>query len=514
MVTLSDEEFRELQAQIHSQKSLNNDLQDTINTLRQTVQSLSESAAKSAATIAELNATIAQLQETIRQLNERLNKDSHNSSKPPSSDGYRKPNPHSLRKKTNKKQGAQPGHEGKAMKAYTEPDRIVPHVPSQCVGCPRLQTCMEERAKVRESRTTVDIKIVRDVVRHDAIDMPCCPCHGGSDFQGVFPAKLKAYQQYGENLQAFVVTLSTIGAVSESRIQEILSGAFAIPLAIGTIQNFIRRCADGLELIVTGQIRKEVLESAAAHADETGCRVNKHLGWIHTFCNEDAVFLGFSFKRGKKGIVEVGVIPDFKGILVHDFWGAYWKISGVEAHAVCCAHLLRELKGLYENDPEHQKWANLFGKLLIKALASVRRAKAAGKDHLSESTIKRYEAIYDSTLRWAHSLNPMPEQPAEKKKGRPRKGKALCLIERLENHKAEVCRFLTDFRVPFSNNLAERSFRHVKNKAKVSGCFRTETGIKDYCTIMSFVGTAKKHGKNGFTSLLNAISGNPAYIYA
>lgn len=509
MVMLSDEEYRNFMAQ----KSLINDLLETIAGLRATVQSLSESADKSAATIAELNATIAQLQETIRQLNERLNKDSHNSSKPPSSDGYKKPNPHSLRKKTDKKQGAQPGHEGKAMKAYTKPDRTVPHVPSQCNGCPRLQTCMKERAHIRESRTTVDVKIVRDVVKHDVIDMSCCPCHEGNDLYGVFPAELKAYQQYGENLQSFVVTLSTIGAVSVSRIQEILHGAFDIPLATGTIQNIIHRCANGLESIVNGRIREEVLASAVAHADETGCRVNKHLGWIHTFCNDMGVLLGFSFKRGQKGIVEVGVVPEFKGILEHDFWGAYWKISGVSAHAVCCAHLLRELIGLYENNPEQQKWANLFRRLLIQELESVERAKAAGKDKLSESTIKKYLSRYDGILHWAHSLNPLPEQPEKKKKGRPKKGKALCLIERLENHKAEVCRFLTDFRVPFSNNLAERSFRHVKNKAKVSGCFRTETGIKDYCTIMSFVGTAKKHGKNGFTSLLNAISGNPAYIY-
>lgn len=87
-------------------------------------------------------------------------------------------------------------------------------------------------------------------------------------------------------------------------------------------------------------------------------------------------------------------------------------------------------------------------------------------------------------------------------------------MERLDNYKASVFLFIKNFIVPFDNNQAERDVRMVKVKTKVSGCFRTEDGARDYLKIMSYVGTANKQGINAYEAIRKAISGYPDFIFA
>ena len=184
-------------------------------------------------------------------------------------------------------------------------------------------------------------------------------------------------------------------------------------------------------------------------------------------------------KRGNAGMEQCGVLPEFKGI--------------------------------DENHPE-QKWASAFIDLLLEMKKVKDKAVEKGKDFLSYYHYHKFDKKYDELIEQARKENPLPET-AEKKRGRKKKGKILALVERLANYKVPVCLFIHNFNVPFDNNQAERDLRMIKVKTKVSGCFRTEEGARDYRKIMSYVGTAHKQGHNAYQAIKNAISGHPDFIF-
>ena len=432
-----------------------------------------------------LTATIAELNQTIQELKEQLNKNSKNSSKPPSSDGFKKPAPKSLRKPSGKKVGGQNGHQGTHLSVITAPDEIVKHMPSACEGCPHYQIC-NGTACIAEKRHVIDAVVTVNVTEHQALELPICMLYGDTR-RGAFPSDVKAAVQYGENLQALAVALNTVGAVSIKRTHEILSGVFNIPIATGTISSMVKRCADSLSETV-GKIKDKMIGSA----------------------NCEYTYLDISPKRGTAGMGQYGVLPEFKGIAMHDCWASYWNYPDVQ-HAVCCAHLLRELTGIDENHPE-QKWASAFIDLLVEMKKVKDKAIEKGKDSLSYYHYHKFDKKYDELIEQARKENPLPVT-TKKKRGRKRKGKILAMVERLANYKASVCLFIHNFMVPFDNNQAERDLRMIKVKTKVSGCFRTEEGARDYLKIMSYIGTAHKQGYNAYKAIKNAISGHSDFIF-
>jgi len=450
---------------------------------------------------------ITQLNQTIQELKEQLNKNSKNSSKPPSSDGFKKPAPKSLRKPSGKKAGGQNGHQGTHLAVITAPDETIKHMPFACEGCPHYQMC-KGTACIAEKRHVIDAVVEVNITEHQLLEIPVCMLHGDTR-KGSFPENVKAAVQYGENLQALSVALNTIGAVSIKRTHEILSGVFNIPISTGTISSMVKRCADGLNDTVD-KIKQRMKESALGHFDETGTRVDKKLWWVHNASNCEYTYLDISPKRGFNGMEQCGVLPEFKGIAMHDCWASYWNYTDA-GHAVCCAHLLRELTGIIENYPE-QKWASAFIDLLLEMKKVKDKAVEKGKDSLSYYHQHKFDKKYDELIEQARNENPLPET-TEKKRGRKKKGKILALVERLEKYKASVCLFIHNFMVPFDNNQAERDIRMIKVKTKVSGCFRTEEGARDYLKIMSYIGTAHKQGYNAYEAIKNAISGNPDFIF-
>ena len=471
-----------------------------VNTLNASLNSLQQSFDAQTALIAQLN-------QTIQELKEQLNKNSKNSSKPPSSDGFKKPAPKSLRKPSGKKVGGQKGHQGTFLSVLSDPDKIVKHMPSACEGCPHYKMC-KGTACVAEKRHVIDAVVTVNVVEHQLLEIPICMLHGDTR-KGNFPNDVKATVQYGENLQALSVALNTVGAVSVKRTHEILSGVFNIPIATGTISNMIKRCADAVSETVN-RIKQKVTESNLGHFDETGIRVDKKLWWVHDASNCEFTYLDISPKRGYLGMEQCGVLPLFHGIAMHDCWASYWSYEDCQ-HAVCCAHLLRELTGIAENHPE-QKWASAFIDLLLEMKKVKDKAVEVGKETLSYYHYHKFDKRYDELIKQAREENPLPVT-TEKKRGRKKKGKILALVDRLDNYKASVCLFIHNFMVPFDNNQAERDLRMIKVKTKVSGCFRSEEGARDYLKIMSYIGTAHKQGHNAYDAIRKAISGCPDFIF-
>lgn len=368
---------------------MNTQLQMQVNALNASLNSLQQSFDAQTALITQLN-------QTIQELREQLNKNSKNSSKPPSSDGFKKPAPKSLRKPSGKKVGGQEGHQGTYLSVISDPDEIVKHMPSACEGCPHYKMC-KGTACVAEKRHVIDAVVTVNVVEHQLLEIPICMLHGDTR-KGSFPNDVKATVQYGENLQALSVALNTVGAVSVKRTHEILSGVFNIPLATGIISNMVKRCADAVSETVN-RIKQKVADSSLGHFDETGTRVDKKLWWVHDASNCEFTYLDISPKRGYLGMEQCGVLPLFHGISMHDCWASYWSYEDCQ-HAVCCAHLLRELTGIAENHPE-QKWASAFIGLLIKMKKVKDKAVEAGKETLSYYHYHKFDKRYDELIKQA-----------------------------------------------------------------------------------------------------------------
>ena len=432
-----------------------------VNITEEFVRYLMEQNASLSDQVAELTATVKELNQTIKELKEQLNKNSKNSSKPPSSDGLKKPAVNknkSLRESSRKKQGAQEGHDGVHLSVISEPDHIEDHMHSDCTGCPHRAKCLS-KACIKETRHEVDAVVTVDVTAHNLIEVRECLLHGGVK-TGSFPENIKATVQYGKNLQAMVVAFNTVGAVSINRTHEILSSVFNIPLATGTIKNMVTRCAESLKDTYE-RIRLKMIMLGLIHCDETGSRVDGKTCWVHVASDQDYTYLTINQKRGQIGMDAADVLPHARGIIVHDCWGSYWKYQ----------------------------------------------------DEVSYYHRHKFDMEYDAIIKTAYEENPLPETPA-KKRGRKKKSKVLNLICRLENYKESVCLFIKNLCVPFDNNQAERDLRMVKVKTKVSGCFRSEEGAQEYLTIMSYIGSARKHGINAFAAIREALNGNPDIIFS
>jgi len=474
------------------------------------VHSLTESNAALNETIKSLQETIQDMQETIKELRHQLGQNSQNSSKPPSSDGFNKPKPQSLRAKSGKKQGGQPGHPGAHMAIPHEPDEIKKHLPGKCLSCPHLSECVLKNTvfACEEKRYEVNAVITTKVTEHQTVCVKSCPCSGDA-LVGTFPENIRTYVQYGDSVSVLVGLLSTYGAVSANRIHVILGSLLGVSLSTGTITTMVSKCAQKVGNTLE-TIKSMLVGSSVAHFDETGTDVNGKTIWVHNSSTAELTYQTISTKRGQQGMEDNGVLSGFTGTAVHDCWAPYWKYPNV-THSVCNAHLLRELTSIEQYSPDH-KWAPAFKALLRSMKKAKDQEVAKGKTKLSEQCRLEFDAEYDRLMKIADEECPIPSESSEKKKGRKKKGKERSLIERLKAFKASVCLFIDDFSVPFDNNQAERDVRNVKTKTKVSGCFRTENGAQNYLDVMSYISTGKKHGVSAYDALTAAFSGNAEIV--
>ena len=459
---------------------------------------------------AALTETIKQLQETIKELQRQLNQNSQNSSKPPSSDGFNKPKPQSQRQKSGKPQGGQKGHSGKHMAIPHDPDEIQAHLPKKCLSCPHLNKCVTNGHVFTcgEKRYEVNAVITTKVTEHQSLQVTSCPCSGEA-LTGEFPEGIKAYVQYGDSITVLVGLLSTYGAVSTMRIHVLLGSLLGVSLSTGTISSMVSKCAQKVGGVLQ-TIKTMLVGADVANFDETGTDVNGKTIWVHNSSTADLTYQTINKKRGQPSMEDNGVLPDFKGTAVHDCWSPYWRYTDIN-HAVCCAHLLRELTGVEQYSPEH-KWAPEF-KTLLRAMKKARdKAVTKGKTELSRYYHHKFDLEYDRIMKLADEECPISPDQHSNIMGRKKKGKERALIERLITLKPSVCLFTKDFRVPFDNSQAERDVRNVKPKTKVAGCFRTESGAQDYLDVMSYIRTGRKHGVSAYKALTAAFAGNAGIV--
>lgn len=447
--------------------------------------------------IARQDQQIAALTARVQALEARLAKDSHNSSKPPASDGLAKKTK-SQRHATGRPNGGQPGHPGATLRPAAHPDQVEEHFPRTCRGCGAALVLVPESS--RERRQVHDLPPLRlRVTEHQAVGKVCPHCQ--THTQGRFPVPVTQPVQYGPRIKAVAVYLQQYQLLPLARTQELLTTLFGCSLSEGTLLTATALCATRLEP-VEAAIRAALTRAAVLHCDETGMRIGAALHWLHQAGTEQLTFYAAHPRRGKTALEAIGILPLFRGTAVHDGWSAY---AGYRCrHALCNAHHLRELTFIAEQT--QQPWATGMIALLREGKAAV-AAQAAGATGLPpagrEGLCARYAALITAGL----AANPPP--PSTGKRGRRKQSVAKNLLDRLDRQREWVLAFLHDFAVPFDNNLAERDLRMMKVRQKVSGCFRTQAGAAAFCRIRGYISTLRKQGKEVLAALESVFAGHP-----
>ena len=452
--------------------------------------------------VAAQAARIAELEVVVAELRARLDQNSRNSSRPPSSDGYAKPTVdrnRSLRRRSGRKPGGQPGHEGRHLERREDPDRAVLHRVKVCDCCGRDVT--EAPIVESQSRQVFDLPELPglECVAH-WIQKRRCEC--GNLASSSFPEGVTAPVCYGPRIRALGVYLVSYQLLPYERAAEILSDWAHAPISVGTLQAFVAQGAAGLEGFLE-EIRSQLASAEVAHFDETGGRIDGRLSWIHSASTETLTLLSAHRKRGVEAMNDAGVLPAFSGVAVHDGWAPYRNFEDA-LHALCGAHHLRELTGAEE---QGQTWALGMSCLLLDTKDAVDHAKAAGHRHLSAKTLAELHASYRELIKLGYEEN---LGLAGRDQGRrPKRTKAQNLLLRLDEREQEVLRFAHDFRVPFDNNLSKRDLRMIKLQQKISGCWRTRQGAERFLAIRSYLSTARKQGQRPIDVLAALAAGQP-----
>lgn len=443
--------------------------------------------------IAAQSAQIKQLEARIRELELRLNKNSGNSSKPPSSDGLSKPpKTTSLRESGKNKSGGQLGHKGETLKQVETPDHVKRHILTSCRDC---QSSLESGSVEGHLRRQVfDIPQPKIEVTEHQAEIKYCSCCAKT-VTAEFPPGVRAPVQYGEVIRSWSLYYQYQHFIPEDRLQQLFSDLYGIQLATATLTGYNQIAFDVLAPFEEAAL--SIVKSAALkNLDETGFRVSGKTQWLHVASTKTATYYHVSPKRKS-------LLDGLLGTVVHDHWKSYYNLEGVE-HGLCNQHHLRELKSLIEHEKE--PWATGMSRLLRIAL---RCRHFHGTNAIPAARIGRVTRIYDKLIKLGLAFHEaQPPLLSKGKRGRQPKRTGHNLLLRLLHYKQDVLRFLNDPVVPFTNNDAERDLRMMKCKQKISGGFRSDNGAAMFARIRGFISTVRKQGFNVLNAIISIFSGN------
>ena len=440
--------------------------------------------------IERLSKIILEQAKVIAELKARLDryenhKNSRNSSIPPSHDYSRPTRTKSLRERSGKKPGGQPGHEGTTLKMVENPDEVIDYTPQYCTCCGR--DLMQVQSELVECRQEVVLPVIQPLYIEHQSFQKTCPC--GHKTIGDFPKGVTPGISYGADVETLAAYLNVRHFLPFRRMAEMFHHVFNIPISEGALVNALNRVAEkatpAYELI-----RERVKTSKVNGADETGMKINKQKGWIWTLQGKLFTFIIASLNRGGQTLTEN--FPDgFSfSVLVHDCWRCYFKVAAL-AHQICLAHLLRELNHISECYTQ-LKWATDMKQLLVEAMVY---KKTLLPEDYPKTLIQRTE--------FEERLTKLLQDPINQTQSI-----ALKLQNRLIKYRDYIFTFLYYHQVPPDNNGSERAIRNVKVKQKISGLFKSFQGAENFAIIRSVIDTAIKNNLHPLHSLsqINAIS--------
>ena len=426
---------------------------------------------------------VVTLEKENRTLIDKLHrKNSRNSSIPPSKDGNRPAKNYSLREKSGKKVGGQPGHKGTTLQFSDHPNQVIEHLPECCDNCG--QELLSE-SKLVQRKQIIDIPpITPQIIEHRTLSQ-ICSC--GHCSVGQFPKEIKNTKNpisYGTGIEALISYFSVRQFIPMQRMEEMFSQVFGLKITAGTICNKIAKTSDKLLTYYTW-IQQQILKSPVVGSDETGCRVNGKKGWIWTWQNDQFTYLAYSDNRGHKTVEDrfPNGLPN--SFLVHDCYASQFKTS-CKGHQICTAHLLRELNFFIEKG---DKWSVKFKRQIKLALKLLKKIKANPDKKFKEEINLIYKEV-DKLLVGTKKHN----------------GKLEAFKQRMRKRRKSLFRFLEDPSIPPDNNASERALRNVKVKTKVSGMFKTDLGADQFAVIRSVIDTFIKRRQPILKSLAKAVS--------
>lgn len=453
--------------------------------------------------IVELIGRVSELEKVVTDLKGKLSLNSSNSGKPPSTDGFNKPDKKkdkntSTREKGKNESGGQQGHEGNTLQQSSTPDEVNKHLPPSHCDCGEA---LGDFQKV-ETRQVFDIPPISPIIIEHQVFETVCSC--GKVHRGEFPVDVKGSVQYGPAAKATVVGLTCHEMMPINRTGKLMGTIFDLPMSDAAVLKAQNEA--GLLLTPIVQAIANALKTVPAlHADETGMNVGGKNKWMHIAATSLLTWMGAHDKRGKEAFDALGILGHATGVLIHDGLRAY-RLFDDAIHGLCNEHHLRELN--YVATEMKQEWAVNMMTLLRTACHEV---NLSADKTLPAARLAYLRLVYEVILQDGEAVNPKvardPNAPS--KRGQVKQSKAYNLLQRLREYAEDVWRFASNPDVPFTNNIAEQAVRMNKVKQKISGCFRTMKGLQTFCTIRSFIATMHKQGVNIFEALTQTFRGSP-----
>jgi len=448
---------------------------------------------------------IEKAQSQIEELKGRLDKNSHTSHKPPSSDGLRRKS-HSRRKPSGRPSGGQSGHAGETLALAEKADEIITHRPDHCEQCG--ESLQQTQGQVVERRQEHDLPEIRLRVTEHQVEEVCCPhCH--RICQGSFPREVKAVVQYGPQVRAWAVYLNQYQLIPIQRTCQLMSEGLGCSISQGTLVNWTRQASERLAETYE-KIKLGLIAAWLIHADETGIHIGKMLRWLHTACTRFLTYLQWHQKRGRVAMDEMGILPAFHGRLMRDRLSSYdlydcWQ-------SICGSHLLRDCAGIAQHSG--QQWAARMEGALETMNNVAHFWRSRGATCVPKPLRDYWVAEFFDILAAGYAAQPPPPkaETIPKRKGPAKQTPAKNLLDALLDRADQVLAFLDDLSIPFTNNQAERDLRMAKVQQKISGTFRSEEGATCFCRIRSYLSTMSKQGHAMLEALVAVFNDHPLPI--
>lgn len=473
---------------------------DLIRALWAQNQALQERNQQLTETVMRLEQQVKTLEARCQSLEAQLSKNSQNSSKPPSSDGLKKPEPKSQRRKSDRSSGGQNGHKGSTLNQVPDPDHIDEH---RTVVCEHCQASLKNVASIGyEARQEFEIPPANRIVTEHRAHNTLCP-HCGTLNQAAFPESITQPVQYGPRVKGMAVYYSQYQLLPYKRTQDLFQDIHSLPLSEGTLYNTQKKGYEQLEPFEVA-VKTQLKAASLAHFDESGLRVKKTLHWLHVASTSQLTYYAVHEKRGSEAMNAIGILPVFTGRAIHDHWKSYFTYDC--QHGLCNAHHLRELT--YHHEQYDQTWCKNLREHLLAIRQEVAEHSAQGGSGLSPERLLAHQKRYHCLLQEGLAEIPVIDTGV-KKRGRKKQHPSKNVWDRLSAFHLEVLAFMYDPSVPFTNNQGEQDIRMIKVKQKVSGCFRSLEGAEMFCRGRSYISTVKKQGLNVIDAITDLFKGTP-----
>jgi transposase len=404
-------------------------------------------------------------------------KNSRNSSVPPSKDENRPKKTNSLREKSEKKVGGQPGHEGKTLQMTESPDTIIEHHTCFCPDCGKDVSSLP--FELIGKRQIIEIPTIKQVVTEHRVYSCTCSC--GSVIESDFPQGVDHPVSYGPNMESLVGYLSVRQHLPFKRLQEVMHDIFSTPISEGGIHCLLNRLANKGKQAY-GIIRNVVMNSPVIGADETGMKINGKIHWFWTWQSNQATYIAASPNRGIETVNNHSQGISRDAVLVHDCWKAHFQ-TPVNLHQLCIVHLVRELK--YLEELYKIAWPARFRLLLYEALEMKKRftppdyySPCHGRNILEYELDNLLKEIIDPELKIL-----------------------ITFQKRIVKYRNYLFPFLYHPHVPPHNNASEQAIRNIKIKQKISGQFKIIRSAENFAILRSIIDTTIKNGQNVLAAL-------------